>query len=180
MDSKVTASACAYCNRRRKPRGASEADELLPSCCLNEASSMESDLCCTEESWEKESPDPAAPLQPIRPISGSSCLGQALPSRVTAAERAPLRRPRPGGSHGAGHFSYCEPFEERVDSVMKLVQAQDKFCPARHPGEQGKPMFFSVSPFVADRRKSFVAWKVGSIYRFCLTSFGLARHLTSR
>lgn len=104
---------------------------------------VEADLACTEDAWDKDSP-----------ASKKPCPGRAR-ARMSPAERAPLRRSRPGGSPSV--FD-CGPHEERLEVLVRMLEAEGKFQPERAP--EGRAKCHSVSPFVAERRKWFVSWKV--------------------
>lgn len=106
-------------------------------------SKVEADLACTEDAWDKDSPASKKPFP-----------GRAR-ARTSHAERAPLRRSRPGGSPSV--FD-CGPHEERLDVLVRMLSAEGKYQPERAP--EGRVKCHIVSPFVAERRKWFVAWKV--------------------
>ena len=125
-------------------------------------SSVESDLCCMEDGWDKESPAPAKPCTASRavPVPEQARCG----ARLTPSERAQLRRSRPEACLGAAATAAAaiqqdSPREERLDSLLKMLSSQEKFRPAGAAGG-GRARCHSVSPFVVERRRCFVAWKV--------------------
>lgn len=123
------------------------------------SSSVESDLCCMEDSWDKESPAPAKSCTASRavPVPEQAQCG----ARQTPSERAQLRRSRPEACLGAAaaEIRQDSPREERLDSLLKMLSSQEKFRPAGAAGG-GRARCHSVSPFVVERRRCFVTWKV--------------------
>ena len=129
------------------------------------SSSVESDLCCMEDSWDKESPAPAKPC-PVSTRVAPAPEPQARSSpRQTPSERAQLRRSRPeapplgAAALSAGAIRQDSPREERLDSLLKMLSGEDKFRPLGAAGG-GRARCHSVSPFVVERRRCFVTWMV--------------------
>lgn len=115
-------------------------------------SSREADLSCLEEGgWEKDSPA----------LTSRSSLRVDVRGGASSysPERSPLRRSRPsqGGPCSGG------PREEKIDVLLKMLRAEIKFQPKVDPGKGGRALCHSVSPFVAERRRWFVAWKVSDL-----------------
>lgn len=163
MAVQLVATAGAAAQHRRAPmlgcRG--PGDELLQGVCASRldfsSTTDSSDLCCMEDGWDKESP--AAPSKPCAvscaaaaPAAVVACSG----ARSTSSDRAPLRRSRPGGPRCS--FEGGTPREEKLDVLRNMFTTQEKFCPAGVSA--AKALCHSVSPFVAERRRWFVAWKV--------------------
>lgn len=114
-------------------------------------STSDADLSCLEEGgWEKDSP--ASSVRPAPRVD----MRPSVPSYPP--ERAPLRRSRPGQSNSCGGGLR----EEKIDVLEKMLRAQGKFQPRVDPSKGGRALCHSVSPFVAERRRWFVAWKVSN------------------
>lgn len=144
---------------------------------------VDSDLCCMEDGggWDKDSPGATAfhPLPregvagraaAVKTFSGSeNSRGTRLP---TLCQRVQLRRSRvvdSGVVHSTSTGIGSRPFvrrpsgppAERVDCLLNMFRAQKRFSPAGVTGMPGtRALCRSVSPFVAERRGLFVAWKV--------------------
>lgn len=144
------------------------------------ALSIDSDLSCMEDggAWDKESPStatfPRGGLTARATASNNSSRSTSDARMPTPSERAQLRRSRPddAGYAAAGARVGSRPFvrrpsdppAERVDCLLKMFRAQQKFSPAGVTGSSGsKALCHSASPFVAERRGLFVAWKVRGI-----------------
>lgn len=131
------------------------------------SSSEDSDLCCMEDCWDSKesSPVPArlcqdalgARVPPER--AGARPNTSSSPTRSTA----PLKkRIRPGGSLSSSFLFEGPPREEKVELLLKMLRAQEKFLPAGAgtDGRGRRALCHDASPFVAKRRHWFVAWMV--------------------
>lgn len=160
------------------------------------SSLLESDLCCMEDSWEKDSPDPPAPVSTCTAaVDVTSVRGTAPHTRVAQRKQmpkgegarsssslgernAPLRRCRPAAAEGSCR-GLGVPREEKIDVLIKMMGAQDKFRP-QGVMQGGKASCHSVSPFVAERRRWFVAWKVCLCAWIWICKDKLGDHTVSR
>lgn len=125
----------------------------------------EADLCCLEdEAWEKEVDTQSSP-NTTSAVSYASYSRREQTSNARA-RASPLRRARTRATTSAGCTWEGLQREERVDVLMKMLTAQAKFHPRVEEQKGGKAngvmraRCHEVSPFVAERRKWFVAWKV--------------------
>lgn len=124
-------------------------------------SSSDADLSCLEEGgWEKDSP--ASTVMPTLRVDTRTGAPACSP------ERLPLRRSRPGQS------SLCSSSlrEENIDVLQKMLRAEGKFQPRVDPSKGGRALCYSTSPFVAERRRWFVAWEVRDPSHYLIFSSG--------
>ena len=162
---------------KKQPRVAMDEEDLaLPA---GPPRAADSDLCCMEDGWDKDSPSRgAAPAAPAAASAAAAAMprvarpaGARLP---TPSERAQLRRARPAAGENSGAAAAAAaraPFLRQPippspgdggDSLVKMLRAQKKFLPAGVTGAgASRARCHRVSPFVAERRGLFVAWEVG-------------------
>lgn len=125
---------------------------------------QDADLSCSE-AWEKEADSPITAVPPRRQPPQQP--PQAQPPQVV--NRTPPRRLRPRPSAVSFEHGGCSRglrSEEKLEVLGNMLRAQAKFHPRTtstegQGGERlGRAMCHEVSPFVAERRRWFVAWKV--------------------
>lgn len=67
------------------------------------------------------------------------------------------------------------PLAEKLDVLAKMLVAQEKFRPARAPGDSGAALCRGLSPFVAERRRWFVDWEVSVFFSSSIAGFARPR-----
>jgi len=143
--------------------------------------SVDSDLCCMEDGWDKDSPSKGAAAIGAAAAALPRVARPAGARLPTPSERAQLRRARPAGATApsaraaaaaASRSFHQEPFPplpNRVDlrqQLEKMFLAQLKGLPKGVTGEEGgKALCHGMSPFVAERRALFVEWEVRCVLR---------------
>lgn len=126
---------------------------------------QDADLSCSE-AWEKEADSPIKAALPRRQQQQQAPQLQSL----QVANRTPPRRLRPRPSAVSFKHDGCSKGlrrEEKLEVLGNMLRAQAKFHPRTTATEAGaggerreRAMCHEVSPFVAERRRWFVAWKV--------------------
>jgi len=121
--------------------------------------SVDSDLCCMEDGWDKDSPS-----------KGAAAIGAAAAALPRVARPAgPSARAAAAAASRSFHQEPFPPLPNRVDlrqQLEKMFQAQLKGLPKGVTGEEGgKALCHGMSPFVAERRALFVEWEVRCVLR---------------
>ncbi|CAM9455053.1 unnamed protein product [Choristocarpus tenellus] len=103
----------------------------------------QSDLCCREGNWEKETPKIVLNGERHNFCEETKVRGRCCSSKLRSLTTAFPDDPR----------------QELIEVVSNMLKAERKFQP-RVDEVTGDPLFNKLCPFVASRRKRFVAWKV--------------------
>lgn len=123
------------------------------------------DLSCLEdEAWDKDAPD--SPI--VAPVRRKETVAvTAPPPPPPTLHRTPgvLRRSRPRPCAMSFDSVSGGVIDEQIEVLVNMLSSQAKFQPRLEGkgvgrGRAGRPMCHEMSPFVAERRRWFVAWKV--------------------